>query len=311
MDRLGVEEGEVITHSMVTKSIERAQKKIESRNFSIRKHVLEYDDVMNQQREVIYDRRNYAMKGDDLLSEINEISTEYTDNIIDMHCQSSSLEDWDWDNLESDIMDTFSLDISNCKDKMFDLEKLKKYIRKGISEILQYKKETSDPEMFENFQRYIISTTIDLHWRDHLYAMDQLREGIGLRAYGQKNPLIEYKKEGFGMFDEMISNIDNDILKKIFRTNIDSISTTQAETRVSARNIKMKHDESPGINFMLPKGQAASGAANSRQPRIQPVQIDKKYGRNDKVKISNGIETKELKYKKAESLIAQGWSIIE
>jgi preprotein translocase subunit SecA len=311
MDRLGVEEGEVITHSMVTKSIERAQKKIESRNFSIRKHVLEYDDVMNQQREVIYDRRNYAMKGDDLLSEINEIANDYIEESIGMHCQSNIVEDWNWYDLETEIMDIFSLDISGCKNKITDSAKMTEYIKNGISEILQYKNDTSDSEMFESFQRYIISTTIDMNWRDHLYAMDQLREGIGLRAYGQKNPLIEYKKEGFGMFDEMISNIDRDILKRIFRTNIENISTTQVQTRVSPKNIKMKHEESPGMSFIPPQASANPSTGPIKQPRIQPAQADKKYGRNDKVKISNGMETKELKYKKAESLIAQGWSIIE
>ena len=117
-----------------------------------------------------------------------------------------------------------------------------KYINDGISEILEYKNKTSDPEMFDKFQRYMISSTIDINWREHLYAMDQLREGIGLRAYGQKNPLIEYKKEGFGMFNEMISNIDQEILKKVFRTNIDSISTSENKSVSSPRNIKMKHD---------------------------------------------------------------------
>ena len=279
MDRLGAGEGEVITHPMVTKSIERAQKKIESRNFSIRKHVLEYDDVMNQQREVIYDRRNYAMKGDDLLSEINEISNEYIDDILSLYCHSNRSEDWNWPELEHEIMDTFSLDINACKDRASSLSELKKYINSGISEILKYKNDTSDSAMFENFQRYVVSTTIDLHWRDHLYAMDQLREGIGLRAYGQKNPLIEYKKEGFAMFDEMLSNIDHDILKKVFRTNIENISTTQTQTRVAPKNITMKHDEVPEANFMPPQAQKKT---NSGQPsRIQPVQVDEKIGRND------------------------------
>ena len=277
---------------MVTKSIERAQKKIESRNFSIRKHVLEYDDVMNQQREVVYDRRNYAMKGDDILSEINEISSEYFENIISSYCQSANSEDWNWDDLEADVMDTFSLDISQCRNNISDIGKINQYINKGTSGILKFKDETSDLEMFEKFQRYIISSTIDKSWREHLYAMDQLREGIGLRAYGQKNPLIEYKKEGFGMFNEMISNIDYEILKKIFRTNIDSISTTQNQTRVSPKNIKMKHDDNPTGGLVLPP-QTQNQGNRPAQARVQPVQVDKKIGRNDPCPCGS-----EKKYKK-------------
>ena len=145
--------------------------------------------------------------------------------------------------------------------------------------------------MFEKFQRYVDSTTNDSNWRDHLYAMDQLREGIGLRAYGQKNPLIEYKKEGFAMFDEMISNIDHDILKRIFRTNIENISTTQAQARVSPRNIKMKHDESPGPGLIPPQAQSNTG--RRPQMKVQPVQVDQKIGRNDCCPCGSG-----KKYKK-------------
>ena len=147
--------------------------------------------------------------------------------------------------------------------------------------------------MFKNFQRYIISTTIDSNWRDHLYAMDLLREGIGLRAYGQKNPLIEYKKEVFAMFDEIISNIDYEILKKIFRTNIDSISTTQTQTNISPRNIKMKHDESPGPGLIPPPPQAQMRGNNPAQVKAQPIQVDQKIGRNDSCPCGS-----EKKYKK-------------
>ena len=291
MDKLGVEEGEVITHSMVTKSIERAQKKIESRNFSIRKHVLEYDDVMNQQREVVYDRRNYAMKGDDILSEIYQKSNEYILEVVDAYCQSDNSGDWDWSELEYEIMDTFSLDIASCKDKITDSNKMSEYINNGISGILKYKNETSAPDIFEKFQRYIISSTIDGNWRDHLYAMDQLREGIGLRAYGQKNPLIEYKKEGFTMFDQMISNMDQEILKKIFRTNIDSISVNQSQSRQIPRNINMKHNDGPGIGFVPPQGQTKPN--NQQGIKVQPVTVDQKVGRNDSCPCGS-----EKKYKK-------------
>ena len=158
--------------------------------------------------------------------------------------------------------------------------------------ILEYKNKTSNPEMFDKFQRYMISSTIDINWREHLYAMDQLREGIGLRAYGQKNPLIEYKKEGFGMFNEMISNINQEILKKIFRTNIDSISTKQESSASAPRNIKMKHDDNSGIGF-VPPPQAQSNSNNRQGVKAQPIKVDEKIGRNDPCPCGS-----EKKYKK-------------
>ena len=188
-------------------------------------------------------------------------------------------------------MDTFSLDMTSCRDKIIDPNKMSEYINNGISEILKYKNETSDSDMFEQFQRYIISSTIDKNWRDHLYAMDQLREGIGLRAYGQKIPLIEYKKEGFGMFDQMISDIDKEILKRIFRTNIDSISVNQSQTRQAPRNINMKHDNEPGIGFVPP--QASIKPNNQQRVKVQPVTVDQKVGRNDTCPCGS-----EKKYKK-------------
>jgi len=280
MDRMGVEEGEVITHSLVTKSIERAQKKIEERNFSIRKYVLEYDDVMNQQREVIYNRRNHAMSGDDILSEIGLISKEYISDIVNIYCTSNNSSDWNWAELELDIINTFSLDVSLSKTKVSNQDELVEYIYNGVSEILDYKNNTSDSDMFNKFQRHMISSTIDINWREHLYAMDQLREGIGLRAYGQKNPLIEYKKEGFGMFNEMISNIDKQILTRIFRTNIDRISSKQDNSSFAPKNIKMKHADSSGIGF-VPPPQSKQASNNRQGAKLQPIKVEEKIGRND------------------------------
>ena len=292
MDRLGVEEGEVITHSLVTRSIERAQKKIEERNFSIRKYVLEYDDVMNQQREVIYDRRNHAMNGEDISLEIAEISREYISGIVDEYCNSNNPNDWNWAELELEIINTFSLDISLSKTKVSNKGEIIDYIYNGISEILDYKKNTSDSQMFDQFQRYMISSTIDINWREHLYAMDQLREGIGLRAYGQKNPLIEYKKEGFGMFNQMIEQIDKQILTRIFRTNIDRISNSQENVSHAPKNVKMKHDQSSGIGF-VPPPKTSQNAPGQRAAKAQPVKVDVKIGRNDSCPCGS-----EKKYKK-------------
>ena len=289
MDRLGVEEGEVITHAMVTKSIERAQKKVEGRNFGIRKHLLEYDDVMNQQREIVYNRRDFALQGESISHEVDEIIDEYINQIIEMCCEGNSPNDWDWIGIKSEVLNTFSLDINSDNAKVTSSDELKDMVHQGANAILSYKKDTTDSEMFERFQKYIILRTIDEKWREHLYAMDQLREGIGLRAYGQKNPLIEYKQEGFGMFTEMMSDTNRETLKRIFRTNLSHISErTDQAPRPMPKNLKMQHDETQGMGFVAPP-QGSPGAGTPRQSqRVQPVHVDQKVGRNEPCPCGSG-----------------------
>ena len=292
MDRMGVEEGEVITHSMVTKSIERAQKKVEGRNFGIRKHLLEYDNVMNQQREIVYNRRDFALHGEDIGSEVELILTEYLDQIEAEFCSSGNPSEWDWDSLSQDVLNIFSLDISAEDSKIDSSEELKDLIRQGAHSILSFKRDSSEEGMFDRFQKYVLLRTIDEKWREHLYAMDQLREGIGLRAYGQKNPLIEYKQEGFGMFTEMMVETNSETLKRIFRTNISHLNerTTQVPQNIP-KNMKMQHDEAPAPGF-VPPPQAGSSAPQP-QKRVQPVHVEEKVGRNDPCPCGSG-----KKYKK-------------
>ena len=292
MDRMGVEEGEVITHSMVTKSIERAQKKVEGRNFGIRKHLLEYDNVMNQQREIVYNRRDFALHGEDIGSEVELILTEYLDQIEAEFCSSGNPSEWDWDSLSQDVLNIFSLDISAEDSKIDSSEELKDLIRQGAHSILSFKRDSSEEGMFDRFQKYVLLRTIDEKWREHLYAMDQLREGIGLRAYGQKNPLIEYKQEGFGMFTEMMVETNSETLKRIFRTNISHLNerTTQVPQNIP-KNMKMQHDEAPAPGFVPPPQAGAS--APPPQKRVQPVHVEEKVGRNDPCPCGSG-----KKYKK-------------
>ena len=292
MDRMGVEEGEVITHSMVTKSIERAQKKVEGRNFGIRKHLLEYDNVMNQQREIVYNRRDFALHGKDIGSEVELILTEYLDQIEAEFCSSGNPLEWDWDSLSQDVLNIFSLDISAEDSKIDSSEELKDLIRQGAHSILSFKRDSSEEGMFDRFQKYVLLRTIDEKWREHLYAMDQLREGIGLRAYGQKNPLIEYKQEGFGMFTEMMVETNSETLKRIFRTNISHLNerTTQVPQNIP-KNMKMQHDEAPAPGFVPPPQAGAS--APQPQKRVQPVHVEEKVGRNDPCPCGSG-----KKYKK-------------
>ena len=320
MDRMGIKDGEVITHSMVTKSIERAQKKVEARNYSIRKHLLEYDDVMNSQRELVYERRNYALHNDDVTDLFSGIITEYVLEITNENLnESDSLKGADWEQLSADILDTFGIDISNQKSNLSKSDQLVDYILSESKLVVDYKKSTLPEGVFDNFQKVVIFTIIDQKWRQHLYSMDQLRDGIQLRAYGQKNPLIEYKKEGFGMFTEMMHDTNKETIKKIFRTNLVKTSNSSISTSSSAlTNIRTTKENSPDLGFIAPPGanqSSGSGAQGYTKPPSQerkPIINDRKIGRNERVTIRKGNDTKIIKWKKAQQLIqSEGWSLDE
>ena len=319
MDTLGIKEGEVITHSMITKSIERAQKKIEAMNFASRKNIIEYDDVMNYQRDVVYNRRNFSLHEEDISIELNQIIDEYADDIIEEHC-SGSLDNWDKESLISEILNTFSLDLKI--DNIADAKELKHLIAKGASKIIEFKNENFDSEMFEQFQRFIILRTIDKEWQDHLYMMDQLREGIGLRAYGQKNPLVEYKHEGFAMFESMMASTNATTLKRIFRTDLSKLVKTNMQHSPQAKNIQTKSNQNILAQLNKPKVSPQSSSSStlpqfegaSSRPIIpnqkkEPVTIEKKIGRNDKVTIQKGSDTKIIKYKKIQEFVNSGWTL--
>ena len=321
MDTLGIKEGEVITHSMITKSIERAQKKIEAMNFSSRKNIIEYDDVMNYQRDVVYNRRNFSLHEDDISIELNQIIDEYVVDVIEEYCPGS-VENWDTEVIHNEILNTFSLDIK--LDEVNDKKQLKSLITSGTSKIIEFKKENFDAEMFEQFQRYIILRTIDKEWQDHLYMMDQLREGIGLRAYGQKNPLVEYKHEGFAMFETMMNNTNSETLKRIFRTDLSRLLQTSMQHVPQAKNIQTKKNKNILANLNAPKPpsdttsstpppQFGSGPARPIVPnqKKEPIKVEKKIGRNDKITIQKGTDTKIIKYKKIQQFINEGWTPLD
>ena len=310
MDKLGIEEGEVITHSMVTKSVQRAQQKLETRNFSIRKHVLEYDMVMNRQREIIYGRRNYFLDDLEIFDEINQIMDEFIDDCIaNFGNNSNSVNTWDIEGLNNELLDSLSLDISSEIENISKAELIKKSIKDNMLQIINYKQNDIGDKIFNNFIKFISLREIDKKWKEHLNAMDQMREGINLRAYGQKNPLIEYKKEGYILFEEMMFSINKEILKTLFRTNLTKVDESKIiiENK-TPKNMQLSHSKISGIPQL--KNQTNKGPNKNIQSPIKS-NIQKKYGRNDKIKISNGSESKIIKYKKAESFLNQGWSIIE
>ena len=312
MDRLGAEEGEVITAKMVTRAIENAQKKVEQRNFGIRKHLLEYDDVMNQQRQVIYDLRRQALNDEEISNSIEDMLDDYVDDEL-AKMEEMSPQNWDWENIKqnfaSHLLVEVNLELVQNHIGMNDItvEHVREFVLEKAREVYNSRKSLLPSDVMKGFEKFVALRTIDEKWKDHLYAMDQLREGINLRAYGQKNPLLEYKSEGFQMFQQMMADTSELTLQRLYRTQIQGMSASPEMPVTKDRNVQVQHDESTGMGFSGPslKEQAA---ASSGIPN-QPINVDEKIGRNEKIKlVSPSGEQVKVKYKKLQQYLNQGYS---
>ena len=294
MDRLGAEEGEVIEHGMVTRSIERAQKRVEGRNFEIRKHLLEYDDVMNQQREVIYDRRRHALEEEDIFDEIVEVIEDALQASLDQHLgEEQHPEDWNVDALAQDLRNTFLQSPIDPDENLptTNREDLLTLIRDVVRAAYARREELIGSDRMRQIERMVYLSVIDEKWKEHLREMDDLKEGIGLRGYGQKNPLIEYKREGFEMFVEMLDEINRETIRTLFRIRIDE-SPVQRQERASQR-LALVHQDAAGMGFAPPAeaDPMAETATNTGEgdgrPKQRPVKVEK-VGRNDPCPCGSG-----------------------
>ena len=219
MGRIGMQEGVPIQHKMVTRAIERAQKQVEAQNFSIRKHLLEYDDVMNKQRETIYSMRREILEGKNLKEQIQQLIEELLDWILDIHANPKKApEEWDKEGLRKALITQFIFDINelNIDWENIEYEELRELILSHLKKIYKEKEEIIGSEDMREFERLIMLQIIDSQWKDHLLAMDYLKEGIGLRGYGQRDPLVEYKKESFEMFQAMLNRIEEETIRYLF-----------------------------------------------------------------------------------------------
>jgi len=218
MDKLGLEEGQVIEHPWVTKSIEIAQRRVEQYNFEIRKQLLEYDNVMNKQREVIYGQRRSVLEGTSLKEEILDIIDKIIGDILATHMNDNvGPEEWDITGLVSTLRLKFDIEIDSFKIQRLNKGEIQEELCKDIIEAYEGKEKSIGSDMMRHLERMVFLQIIDIKWKDHLYAMDNLREGIGLRAYGQRDPLVEYKREAFEMFSQMITGIEEEAVETIFR----------------------------------------------------------------------------------------------
>ena len=220
VEKIGLEEDMPVEHKMLTKSIENAQKKVEGRNFGIRKHVLQYDDVMNRQRQVIYDERGRVLEGEDINEQIQNMIQEIIGSAVTAYIGDNGVE---LENLKSYLYGLFmpkdSLELEELKE--LNTQELSDKIYEIAHDLYREKEEIIGSDRMREVERIILLQCVDNHWIDHIDAMDQLRQGIGLRALGQQDPVIAYKMEGFDMFDDMVKHIQEDTVRYLFNITIE------------------------------------------------------------------------------------------
>ena len=281
MDRLGMEEDQPIEHRLVTRAIENAQKKVEAHNFEIRKHLLEYDNVMNQQREVIYSQRREVLGGEDLKESVMEIVEEQTEGIVDLFADEKvHPEDWDMKGLQDAVYQQFSFrwPLPAAGDGL-NRDRLKEMVFQEAQAIYRKKEEEFGEPMLRYLEKVIMLQAIDHHWKDHLLAVDQLKEGIGLRGYGQKDPKIEYQKEAYQMFIEMLDRIKKDTVEKLF--------AIQIAKEKEAQEIKLERKQT----FVMSRGgeSAQGGGGETEDGKGVTIRREgKKIGRNDPCPCGSG-----------------------
>ena len=314
MQRLGMEEGVPIEHGMVTKAIERAQTQVEAQNFSVRKHLLEYDDVMNKQRESVYSLRRELLEGkihvaDDEIIDTRQYLMTLAEELIDVEIESAcgkdvDVEDWDLEGLKRTVGETFALDPAqlaaiDLNDK--NVDEIRDAIWTSVERTYVDKEQSIDATIFRRVERDIMLQIVDVQWKDHLYSLDHLKEGIGLRGYGQRDPLVEYKRESFGMFQAMKERIDQETVRYLWRLRPVARPEPAAAALLAARPaapIQLNH---PGEAVPAFAGAAMAVGAGPRpartggdDARVRTIRRDEpKVGRNDPCPCGSG-----RKYKK-------------
>ena len=279
MERMGLKEGEVIQHPLISRSVERAQKKVEENNFSIRKRLLEYDNTMNSQREVIYTKRNRALQGDRLKSEVFDLLDEYISALVDTYFDNAEA-----DLLREELMMKLLVDIKIEPDEFDKLGKdgLKEKILNAAKDFYNKKEQMLGSELMARLERYAMLSVIDTKWKEHLREMDDLKEGIGLRAYGQKDPLVEYKGESFKLFVSLLEQIRNDVVSFTFKFFPHAPGEVQQQRRQPVT--RMTESKAVTTNIGLQQKPGSPQVAG----KMQPIQVAEKVGRNDPCPCGSG-----------------------
>jgi preprotein translocase subunit SecA len=302
MERMGLKEGDVIQHPMITRSVERAQKKVEENNFGIRKRLLEYDNVMNQQREVIYTRRRKALLGERMKDDILDMLDEFAQKLIGRFYDEGDLQ-----GLQNEVRAQLLVDLQLTPQRFQELgpDGVQAEIVKAATEFYKRKEDKLGSELMASIEKMVMLQVIDEKWKDHLREMDDLKEGIHLRAYGQKDPVVEYKTEAFRMFVELLDLVNGEILTTVFR--LFPAPTQQLPIRGPQRpqQMRLTHDAALGLGFQANRepipggaGQAAASGRPQGGPagppqKPQPVHVGEKIGRNDPCPCGSGKKYKQ------------------
>jgi preprotein translocase subunit SecA len=278
MDLLKIEEGEAITHTMITKSIENAQKKVEAHNFDIRKHLIEYDDVMNKQREVIYTQRREILAGQDIRDSFLDMLDDTIEDIAETYCiEKTPAQEWDWQAISELVFKCFNLHLDLPQEMLSRLNptNFRDTLKEQAHAVFQAKVAELGDELVDHLIKVMMLQSIDTHWKDHLLNIDHLKEGIGLRGYGQKDPKQEYKKEAYNLFMEMIVRIREEVVERIYWVQVnqeDEVEEIAEEQRSRKLVFNISGDE---------------------ERRQEPAKSAKVAGRNDPCPCGSG-----KKYKK-------------
>ncbi|MEO2169928.1 MAG: SEC-C metal-binding domain-containing protein, partial [bacterium] len=278
MTRLGMEEGEPIEHKMISRAVANAQAKVEGHNFDIRKHLIEYDDVMNKQREVVYHRRREALSGEGLREEISGMIEDLAGTVVGGFIDADVVSrEWEWRDIDQGMVETFGMPLAQPEEEREGLspDDLHERIVEVVNGFYGEREESFGGEVIRHLEKVIMLQTIDQQWKDHLLAMDRLKEGVGLRGYAQQNPLQAYQKEGFTHFGEMIGRIESESIRKLLTVQL-----------VREKEIEEMEERRRPQTMTLTHGAVSAAPA-------KPAAAGPKVGRNDPCPCGSG-----KKYKK-------------
>ena len=294
MQKMGWEEGEAIEHKWVSRAIENAQKKVETRNFDIRKNLLEYDDVANDQRKVIYEQRAELMSTEDVSETISSLRADVINTVISQYIPPQSIDDmWDVSGLEDRLKADFLIELPIQEwldqDENLHEEPLREKILQSLVDEYKKKEEQVGEIVIRHFEKSVMLQNLDSHWKEHLASMDHLRQGIGLRSYAQKNPKQEYKREAFELFSEMLENIKFEVISILSKVQVKDSDDVEA-----AEEKRRKESQASQVNYEHEQGSAmpeqAQAQAESNTPYTREGQ---KVGRNEPCPCGSGKKYKQ------------------
>jgi preprotein translocase subunit SecA len=293
MQKWGMEGGQLIEHKMLNRGIEKAQQRVEQFNFEIRKSLIEYDEVMNEQRKLVYDQRQKVLKGENIKKIVWEMIEDRIVDAVDRYLPpKSSIREWDFGGLSEWVKHKFNLTLPVEEIRSGDYEKVEKKLIEVIQGLYEAREKQLGEHAMRGLEKYLLLEAIDSKWKDHLYAMDELKSGIGLEAYAQKDPKVEYKKSGYQMFDQMIIAIKEQVSELIFKLEFE-MSDMQILEDIW-QPARFSHDEFAGYGGAVDRESWEQAQRAASAPTVKTIRREQpKVGRNDPCPCGSG-----RKYKK-------------